>query len=233
MSANGPRFGAIVQCRLDSTRLPGKMLLDVSGSPLLHYVLTRCGRVDGLAGLVVATSSRPVDDPIAQFCERNGHSVFRGSAEDVALRLLECALENKLDYFFRVNGDSPWLEPSLLEQAIGVARDGLYDIVTNLSPRSFPYGVSVELLRTEVYAQAYPKMQSPRQTENATQYYYDNFHEFQSHNISRDGQNLSGVRLTVDTLEDFERFQNELRLAEEGWRTLTYARLLNIAEDQR
>src|SRR6187401_1254787 len=141
--------GAIVVARLDSRRLPGKVLADIGGEPLLWYVISRVQLVRAFEGrVVIATSDRPVDDPLADCCQARGWPVFRGSADDVAGRLLACAEHHGWEWFARINGDSPLTDPELLGEACEVASFDDHDFVTNLQPRSFPYGVSAELLRT-------------------------------------------------------------------------------------
>ena len=200
-------LGAIVVCRLDSRRLPAKALRKVLGRPLLGHVLDRCRQVRTLEGqIVVATSDRAVDDPIARFCRREGVRVFRGAPHDVAGRLLATAGKFGFDFFFRVNGDSPFVEPSLLENAASVMANGDYDFVTNLQPRSFPYGVSVELLRTSSYQAVYGRFTRPEHFEHATPFLYEHLDRFECFNIRREGEDLSRFRLTVDTPEDFAAF---------------------------
>jgi spore coat polysaccharide biosynthesis protein SpsF len=220
------RVGAIILCRLDSKRLPGKVLADVAGKPLLWYVLSRCLAVRCLDKVFVATSDRLVDNPIDDYCRSQGYRIFRGPAEDVAARLLLCAEQAGLDYFFRVNADSPCLKPRLLEQALGLSRNGDWDLITNLHPRSFPYGISVELLKTSSFRKAYPAMVQAGQTEHATQYLYQHLELFRWHNILHSGEDLSSMRLTVDTAEDLHWFRSLVSRTDGAWDRVSYERIL-------
>jgi spore coat polysaccharide biosynthesis protein SpsF len=199
--------GAIVLCRLDSQRLPGKALREVGGRPLVDYALARCRQVAELAGnIVLATSEREVDDPLADFARSSGISVFRGSTDDVAGRVVACSRQFGFRYFLRVNGDSPFLEPALVGEALRQVQGEPLDLVTNLLPRSFPYGVSVEVVRAEAYAGAYRRMSSREQREHVTSYLYENIGQFRHSNIACPLGDFHRVRMTVDTPEDLAWF---------------------------
>ncbi|HKB05748.1 MAG TPA: NTP transferase domain-containing protein [Gemmataceae bacterium] len=199
--------GAIILSRMDSRRLPGKALVPVRGRPLVDYVLGRCRRLQAVGrNIILATSDRAVDDPLAAFARVNSVSVFRGSADDVAGRVLGCARHFGFDYFVRVNGDSPLIEPPLIDRAVRTAVDGRLDLVTNLLPRSFPYGVSAEVVRTAAFADAYARMERPEHREHVTKYLYEHVDRFTYVNISCPEGDLSRVRMTVDTTDDLDWF---------------------------
>jgi spore coat polysaccharide biosynthesis protein SpsF len=199
--------GAIILSRMDSRRLPGKPLLRVRGRPLVDYILSRCRRLQAVGGhIVLATSDRAVDDPLADFARENRVPVFRGSAYDVAGRVLACARQFAFDYFVRVNGDSPLIEPALIDRAVRTAVDSRLDLVTNLFPRSFPYGVSAEVVRTAAFAEAYARMDRPDHHEHVTKYLYEHIDRLAYANIACLEGDMSRVRMTVDTAEDLDWF---------------------------
>jgi spore coat polysaccharide biosynthesis protein SpsF (cytidylyltransferase family) len=200
-------IGAIILARMDSRRLPGKVLARVGGRPLIDYVLQRCRRAAELQGnIVLATSDREVDDPLAEFSRASDVELFRGDSDDVAGRVLACARKFGYRYFARVNADSPFLEPSLIDEAIRLVGTNEVDLVTNLVPRTFPYGISVELVRTDTFAKAYPRMVRPDQRELPIIYFYENIQKFRYLSIACPSGNLSKTRLTVDTPEDLRWF---------------------------
>jgi spore coat polysaccharide biosynthesis protein SpsF len=210
--------GAIVVCRLDSERLPAKVLRTVNGKPLLWYVISRCKLVTELNNnIIVATSNRGIDEPIVEYCKSKKLKIFCGSAEDVSGRVLNCAQANKLKYFFRVNADSPFLEPSLLKHAWDIILSSDYDFVTNLYPRSFPYGVSVELIKTDAFRTAYQHMTVQEHFEHVTSFIYQNISHFRYFNILREGDNLSNIRLTIDTEDDWRIFKPLITKAKIRW----------------
>ena len=210
-------LGAIIVARMDSRRFPGKVLHPVAGRPLLEHVVQRCRRVRAIERrIIIATTSRPVDQPIARFAVAQGLSVFRGEAENVASRLLECARAAGWDGFYRVNGDSPCLDPELLDRAAETFALGEWDLVTNLYPRSFPYGVSVELLRTARYAEAYRRFERAEEREHATAFFYQHPTEFQIANLrnlepASSSLNPRWSRLTIDVPEDLPAVESWLR----------------------
>ncbi len=214
-------FGAIILCRLDSQRLPGKALLKVGGRPLVDFVLARCRQISAVAGnIVLATSERSVDDPLVDFARENGISFFRGSTDDVANRVVGCLEQFGFHYFVRVNADSPFLEATLIDGAIQRIESESLDFVTNLLPRSFPYGVSVEVIRSAIYADAYKRMICPG--EFITKYLYEHIHEFRYANIACPLGNHSQVRMTVDTPDDLVWFGRIVERFGQGMDRLSY-----------
>ena len=200
------RIGAVIPCRLDSTRLPGKVLRRVRGRTLLDRVLDRCRGVTGLDLMVVATTDRAVDDPIADHAAAQGVPVYRGRLDDVAQRLLGAARAHDLDWIARVNADSPFVDPPLLDVAIATVRAGSVDFVTNLHPRTFPYGVSVELVRTQVYEQLVELREASEERDHPTQVLYRLAHRLRVRRIHKPGPPAGHLRLTIDAPGDLEWF---------------------------
>lgn len=222
-------IGAIIFCRLDSRRLPGKVLKDVCGKPLLWYVISQCQQVTSITpNIIMATSDRPIDDPIDQYGKELGIRVFRGSLENVAERALMCAQEYQLDYFFRINADSPFIDPDLLSKAYDIVTHKNYDLITNLYPRSFPYGVSVELIKTSTFKSIYQRMVKPEHFEHITQFFYQNIMSFSYYNLTHQGEDLSPIRLTVDTEDDFEKLLIARSKLKDSWQTLGYLEVANF-----
>ena len=148
----------IVQARMSSDRLPGKVLAPISGRPLLGHLLDRLGRVRGALGPVVATSDRSEDDAIESFCASVTVPCHRGSRDDVALRLEEAAAEAGADAIARVCADSPVLDPALVVEAIETFEVAQPDLVTNTFPRTYPKGQSVEVIDVDALRALRPDM---------------------------------------------------------------------------
>lgn len=203
-----PSIVAIIIARLDSKRLPNKALRIVNGLPLIYYVLTRAKCIPGIDNIVVATSNRPTDDRLAAYVVSQGIDIYRGSLENVALRVLNCAIKFKADYFVRLNGDSPFLDSSLIAQGINYCRNGKIDFVTNLIDRSFPYGISVEIIRTDAFKRAYTRMTQPEEHKHITQYLYSHLEEFNYKTITSSRPELNSARVAIDTDDDFELFKH-------------------------
>ena len=200
------RVGAVVLGRLSSTRLPGKVLTPVAGRPLLGWVLARLERVEGLDEVVVATSAEPEDDPIERWCEGNGVACFRGDLSDVAARVVGAAEAHRLDALARVNADSPWLDAELLSRAIALIREGEHDIVTNVAERTWPYGISAEVMTLDALRRARALSDDREEAEHVTRLLYARPESFSILNIPSSRDPVPD-RLTVDTEEDLRRFE--------------------------
>ncbi|HEX4069917.1 MAG TPA: NTP transferase domain-containing protein [Planctomycetaceae bacterium] len=197
------RIGAIVQARMSSRRLPGKSLCPLGGKPMLQYVLESLMQLDELSGTLVATSTDTSDDPIAEFCERFAVPCFRGSLDNVAERFLEAARTHTFAAFVRVSGDSPLLDPRLVTRAIDLFRESDADLATNVFPRTYPAGMSVEVVKTESFERLVPKLSEPDDREHVTSFFYRNAADFQIASFVREVPRRD-VHLAVDAPEHFE-----------------------------
>ena len=195
----------LVQARLNSSRLPRKVLLEVYKKPLIKYLVSR---LNGITHdkICIATSDQLVDDEIDGFCKENNISCFRGSLEDVAKRMLDAAKHYSADAFVRINGDSPLMDPKVIEEGIEIYQNSDYDLVTNTFPRSFPVGQSVEVIRTSTFEKAYQNMSTINHFEHVTKYYYEHPDDFRIQNFTNN-RDLSKYRLVVDTPEDLIRIE--------------------------
>ena len=137
---------AIIQARMSSQRLPGKVLKEVQGRPLLDYVCKRISKSRLLQNTVVATSDHSSDDPVFEYCLNQGIECYRGPLEDVAGRFAGALLNYGAPAFLRISADSPFIDPELIDEAIRHFQSGKYEIVTNVFPRSFPKGQSLEIV---------------------------------------------------------------------------------------
>lgn len=196
--------GIIVLARMDSRRLPGKAMTDLGGRPLLGRVLDRACRIPGDHRLVVATSDRAIDDPIADFAAALGVAVFRGSTDDVAQRILACADALGLERIARISGDSPFIDPALVARLLARHAERQAEIVTNVLPRTFPAGLSVEVVGTEVLRRILDMTRDAQDREHVTRYVYAHPERFDVHNVPADVDD-SDLVLTIDTPEDLAR----------------------------
>lgn len=194
----------IIQARCNSRRLPGKVLMEVAGRPLIQYLVERlrhCRRVDRL---IVATSDQESDDSLAGWCDQAGLALVRGPLDDVAGRFLLAARQYRLDNFVRINADSPLLDPEIVDRAIALFGENSQDLVTNTLIRSFPKGQSVEVIRTSLLAAAHAAM-GVEEREHVTQYFYCHAESFGIRNFDH-VPNLASLQHSVDTPEDFAAF---------------------------
>ena len=162
----------IIQARMSSQRLPGKVLMNIAGQPMLERVCHRVMQSNGAKKVVIATSNDSSDDQIEQFCDLRNISCFRGALDDVAGRFLAVIRREGAEEFIRISGDSPLIDPSLIDIAIFEYRSALYDLVTNVLHRTFPKGQSVELVRSSSFKQMYDESISPDDREHVTKWFY-------------------------------------------------------------
>jgi len=204
------RIGAIIQARMSSRRLPGKVLRRIGGKPLLQFLLERLEHCSRLDQILVATSVHESDTPIYDFCTDLGIPAYRGSLEDVAERFLDVIDLYPLDAFVRLSADSPLLDQHLVDKCVLFFEKGDYDLVTNVHPRTYPSGESVEVVRSSTFRRAYSSMVSHEDREHVTMYFYRNSHDFSIHNfVSR--TYLGDLHLAVDREEDLEVIRGILK----------------------
>lgn len=198
--------GIIVLARMDSRRLPGKVLRRLGDRPILFHVIDRVLKVEVADKLVVATSDRAVDDPIADAVSERA-CVYRGPADDVALRCFECAEAHGFSRFCRISADSPFIDPGLVSRLIRMHREHDLDIATNLAPRSYPYGVSAEVLSSTAMRRVLAETEDAEDREHVTRYIYSHQERFRLMNVCSPNDNHRGVRLVVDDANDLRRAQ--------------------------
>jgi spore coat polysaccharide biosynthesis protein SpsF len=162
------RVVATVECRMSSSRLPGKVLLPAGGYPLLHLLAQRLERVPEIHRIVLATTANPVDDPIAELAARLDIGCWRGSEEDVLRRVLDAASHAGADTIVEITGDCPLIDPSIVSQAIELYRLNDCDYASNIDPRAFPDGMDVQVFSTKLLQQAGAEDLSPQDREHVS-----------------------------------------------------------------
>lgn len=195
----------IVLARLNSRRLPGKGLLDLGGKPLLHLTLERLRQCSTVKRIILATSNAEVDDPLEEFAKQEGIGVFRGDPEDVAGRCLACAKANKLEWFIRICGDSPFIDPSVVDQVANLYVDDGVEIATNVLKRSYPVGCSAEAVDTAAMARLCAATRDMRYLEHVTAYFYEHQDIFMISSLEAPDDRWENVSIAVDTEQDYER----------------------------
>jgi spore coat polysaccharide biosynthesis protein SpsF len=195
----------IVFARLNSTRLPGKALKIIAGKRLIDRVIDRIRQVEGNPLIVVATTKCHLDNPLVNHLENKGVAVFRGSSQDVAWRAACCAEFYKLEHFVRISGDSPFIDPDLINIGLSTFSKGTYDLVTNVFPRTYPIGTSVEVIRMTAIQKLLALTQNNYDREHITPYFYENSNQFSIENFSSQAAEYRNISLAVDTPDDLER----------------------------
>ena len=199
---------AVIQARMGSTRLPGKVLLPLGDGTVLEHVLRRSQRCKRLRQVVVATTTLPEDEAIVRECERLGVTVVRGPVDDVLARYAIAAGKLDGDAVVRITSDCPLVDPVVIDDMLAhyaalCATGTRCDYLANTLVRTFPRGLDVELVRTEVLLQANAEASSPPEREHVTPYVHRHPERFALHGW-RASVDASAHRWTLDTPEDYQ-----------------------------
>lgn len=190
-----------VQARMSSRRFPGKVLASLAGRPMIDHVLERCGRAFGLERVVLATSVEPSDDALADHAASLGVSVFRGELDNVLGRFQRCLAVHPCEWFVRISADSPLIDPRLVA-CIAERRAPRLDLVTNVQPRTFPAGQSVEVVNSGTFAALDAAALTAEEREHVTLAFYRHPERFRVCNVASRDPQLASQHLAVDTLEE-------------------------------
>lgn len=213
---------AIIQARMTSSRLPGKVLREVGGRPLLDWMLSRVRRSRQLDKVVMATTVNGDDDPVAHLCARLGVDVWRGDEHDVLGRYRDAAAHHGADVVVRLTADCPMCDPTLIDDAIAVYRSSGADHVYNrMVPAGYPNGLDVEVFSRAALESAAAVVTHPILREHVTSYIRGS-----RPNLPKGDFRLAAVpapadfrhvRWTVDTEEDLARVAVLLETLPEGF----------------
>jgi spore coat polysaccharide biosynthesis protein SpsF (cytidylyltransferase family) len=193
----------IVQARMGSSRLPGKVLMDLAGRPMLDRVLRRARRATLLDDAVLATSTLPQDDPVAAQGRSLGVDVFRGDAEDVLDRFRAAAMTRRADTVVRVTADCPLIAPDLIDAVVTAFRKAAppVDFASNTLRRTYPRGLDVEVATMAALDRAWREADKPAERAHVFPYVYGHPEIFRLENVAGE-EDVSAMRWTVDTEDD-------------------------------
>jgi spore coat polysaccharide biosynthesis protein SpsF len=195
----------IVQARMTSTRLPGKVLKQVLGKPLLEYQVERLQRVKLADEIVIATTNNQTDEPIVELCNSLSIAYFRGSEGDVLERYYQAATAHQADVVVRVTSDCPLIDPQVIDTAIDyyLQDRSTYDYVSNCIKRTYPRGMDTEVFSFSVLEQAFMEATAQPDHEHVTPFIYRQPERYSLGHVIY-SEDCSHYRWTVDTPEDFE-----------------------------
>jgi spore coat polysaccharide biosynthesis protein SpsF len=198
---------AIIQARMSSSRLPGKVLLDICGKSMLERVLDRVSLAKQIDHILVATTIDLSDDSLLEWCERQGVDCFRGSMLDVLDRFYQAALLHKPQLISRITADCPVIDPGLIDETVQACRENGADFAaTRLPPpfhRTYPIGLDVEVSTFSALERAWREAVNPAEREHVFPYLYDQPGRFNLKILNHD-PDFGSHRWTVDTAEDLE-----------------------------
>lgn len=216
------RIIAIIQGRMGSSRLPGKILADIAGQPMLQRVFMRTARAATVTETVFATTTDPSDDPVAEYCGFSGIPFTRGSLYDVLDRYYQAAKETKADVIVRITADCPVIDPALIDEVVKTVISGQFDFAANRLPppwkRTYPIGLDTEVCTFAALECAWNEARQPQHREHVMPYFYEGVtlttqHATLSTAVSPRGFRIAllhhttdfgGYRWTVDTPADLE-----------------------------
>jgi spore coat polysaccharide biosynthesis protein SpsF len=197
---------AIVQARMGSTRLPGKVLKDLSGKPMLLRVLNRVSAASTLQKVVVAIPDLPESSVIERLCAAAGYSCFRGSEHDLLDRYYRTAVGHCADTIVRITADCPLIDPGLIDVVVQryLQCPSMLKYASNIHPtRTFPRGLDTEVFGFDTLESAWRNDRNHAWREHVTPFIYRHPEKYEIIGVTNQ-EDLSGYRLTVDTAEDFQ-----------------------------
>jgi spore coat polysaccharide biosynthesis protein SpsF len=212
------RTVAIVQARMNASRLPGKVLIDIAGQPMLVRVVERARRAERLDEVLVATTTDPSDDPVEALCRELGYPYFRGSSRDVLDRYYQAVRRTNAEVVVRLTGDCPLIDTVVIDHVVTAFYGGIptqakrpedlpWDFAANRLPppwkRTYPIGLDVEVCTFQALKRAWQEARQPHQREHVMPYLYEQEGRFRVLVLNHD-PDYGSLRWTVDTLEDLE-----------------------------
>ncbi|MCC7187945.1 MAG: glycosyltransferase family protein [Anaerolineales bacterium] len=243
-----PNVVAIIQGRMSSSRLPGKILADIAGQPMLQRVFVRTSRSASVSQTLFATTTDPSDDPVAEYCDFSGIPFTRGSLYDVLDRYYQTAESAKADVVVRITADCPVIDPELIDNVVNALLEGEYDFVCNRLPppnhRTYPIGLDVEACTFKVLKQAWKEAKEPQHREHAMPFFYEGVELTRQSRTLETGTSPRGFRVallhhttdfgdyrwTVDTPEDLE-FMRQVYGHFDGRDDFSWKEVLDLIHD--
>jgi spore coat polysaccharide biosynthesis protein SpsF len=248
------RVIAIIQGRMSSSRLPGKILADIAGQPMLQRVFIRTSRAATVTETIFATTTDPSDDPVAEYCDFSGIPFTRGDLYDVLDRYYQTAQQAKADVVVRVTADCPVIDPGLIDEVVRTLLETgrfawRFDFVANRLPppyrRTYPIGLDVEACTFDFLEKAWKEAKEPQHREHVMPYFYEGV-ELQT--IDRQLQtgisprgfriallnhttDFGDYRWTVDTPEDLE-FMRQIYNRFDGRDDFTWQQVLDLVHNE-
>lgn len=197
-------IGCIVQARMGSSRLPGKVMQKIDNNyTVLDYVIKQLKSSKKIERILVATTILDEDDIICEHLFSQKIEFFRGSSEDVLDRYFQCAKKFNIDTIIRITADNPLIDPNIVDLVVDKYKNQKCDFATNAIHRTFPYGTEVEVFSFETLEKAWKNAKKPSEREHITPFIRDPQNKFRLVNIERQ-DDLSHLRYTIDRIEDLK-----------------------------
>jgi spore coat polysaccharide biosynthesis protein SpsF len=192
---------AIIQARMSSTRLPGKIMTVFSGNTLLGHIIERISHAKCISRIIVATTENPADDEPVDWLKTKGIEYFRGSESDVLSRYFEAAKKVGASHIARITSDDPFKDPQIIDEVAKLYFEESLDFAYNNKPPTFAEGLDTEIFSFEALNRAELNSKDPFEREHVTQHFYRNAEKFKQKNLKSDFD-FSHLRWTIDTEQD-------------------------------
>jgi spore coat polysaccharide biosynthesis protein SpsF len=198
------RVVCTIEARMTSSRLPGKVLLPAAGRPLLEHMVERLKRARTVDAIVIATTEHASSDPLQALADRLGVGCFRGSEEDVLGRVLGAAQAFDADVIVETTGDSPLVDPEVVDLVVERFAEGGVDYCSNVLEPTYPPGMDAQVFRTSVLADVASRTDDPADREHVSLYIYEHPERYRLRSVVSQRPEYGDLRLCVDTDTDYE-----------------------------
>ncbi len=230
MIVRGLKIGIILLSRYNSSRLPGKALMKINGKPLLSGIIERLSTIYDREDIIIATSNEETDNPITQWAEIEGLSLYRGNLINVASRFLCAANFYQLDYAIRVTGDSLFIDPHIIDELASYIEDSDYDLISNRKFKMYPIGQTIEIINIKTMDRDINSFSTPEDFEHVTEFFYRKEEELSfriRHHKNNEGS-FRDISLAIDTPYDFQIANHVAGLLGDSFDKATYVDIYNL-----
>lgn len=202
-----------IQARMSSNRLPGKVFKNIiEEKHSLDLIISKLLRLFSKKKLVILTSYNKSDDAIRDYCRKKKINYFRGPLKNVSERFLKALKVHKCKYFMRISADSPLLDIKIIQVLVKYIKSNKFDIITNVNPRTFPKGQSIEIVRSQTYKDNFKKFKTKSHFEHVTNFFYKFKRNFKIKNV-KTYKNFSKISLAIDTKKDLLKIRKILKIS--------------------
>lgn len=218
---------ALLQARIRSSRLPGKVMMPLQGNSVIEIIIARLLRSEKLDGIIIVTSNKSENDALAYIAGQYHVPCFRGSEKDVLDRFYMAALENKVEHIVRVTGDCPLTDPALIDEMIAIYHQSRVDLLANYITETFPDGLDVSIFSFTALEAAWKNAELPSEREHVVPWILKNSQLNQGTLFKAKDfpcfENLSNMRWAIDEASDYIFYQELVKvismpIKEIGWR---------------
>lgn len=200
-----PRVVASIEARMSASRLPGKVLMDIAGAPALERLVRRLIRAETIDAVVLATTVNPADDALADWADARRLPCHRGSEDDVLDRVVEAHRMMGSDVIVEVCGDTPLLDPRVIDTAVSRFLEGDVDVVSNTARLTWPQGIDAQVFRFDDLEKVARTQSDPAVREHVSLYFYEHPEIYRIHHLAAPAEEASPeVRLQLDYREDLD-----------------------------